>query len=288
MQEAMIVDITLNNVQEMVMQNSKRLPVLLNFWSPLNEQSKLTNTILEKLAQEFAGKFILAKINADQQTELAQKLGSPTIPFCKLIKNGDIVTEYQGLLTEDAYRAMLEANIQEEPSEVLRLQAGEAFAQGQYDQAIKLLGEAAKVNANNFKIHLDLVQMYLHTGHLDKAQDLFYKLPEEAQNDPKGKELEGILFFSAVLEQAPEIENIQATLAKNPNDSDALYALAGYLMLNGHAENALQSLFKLFMVDRTYQEGLPQKAIIKAFEMLTAKAPELVTIYRRKFQSLLY
>ncbi|BCN92917.1 hypothetical protein THMIRHAM_07020 [Thiomicrorhabdus immobilis] len=288
MSEAMIVDITANNIQEMVIRNSKRFPVLLNCWSPLNEQSKLANTILEKLANEMAGKFIFAKLNVDKEKDIAQKFGLPGVPLYKLIIDGDIVTEYEGLLSEEAYRSMLNANIKEEPSEVLRKQAGEAFAQGQYDQAIQLLGEAAKVNANNFKIHLDLVQMYLHTGHLDKAKDLFYKLPEEAQKDPKGKELDGILFFSEALEQAPEIEVIQATLAENQNDVDALYALAGYLMLNGHAEKALQTLFKLFTIDRTYQEGLPQKTILKAFEMLTAKAPELVTMYRRKFQSLLY
>ncbi|MDX1352938.1 MAG: tetratricopeptide repeat protein [Thiomicrorhabdus sp.] len=284
----MIVDVTLNNVQEMVMQNSQRLPVLISFWSPLNEQSKLANTILEKLAHEFAGKFILAKINAAQQTDLAAKLGSPNPPFYKLIKNGDIVTEHQGLLTEDAYRSMLNSQIQDEPSEVLRKQANQAFAEGRFDQAVQLLGEAAKVNSNNYQVHLDLVQMYLHTGHLENAKNLFYKLPEEAQQDPKGKELDGILYFSDAIVDSPDIQTLQNILAENPNDCSALNFLAGLLILNGQAENALQTLLKLFITDRTYQDGLPQKSILKAFEMLTAKAPELVTMYRRKFQSLLY
>lgn len=288
MSQAMIVDINMNNVQEMVIQNSKRLPVILSFWEPLNEQSKLANTILEKLAAEFAGKFILAKVNAGQQTELVEKFSLPGVPFYKLVKNGDIVTELSGLQSEQHYRDLLNSNITEDPSEVLRKQANQAFAEGQFDQAITLLGEAAQANANNYQIHLDLVQMYLHTGHLEKAQNLFEKLPEEAQQDPKGKELDGVLFFSAAIQDIPDLQSIQATLADNPNDCDALYQLAGLLMLNGQAENALQTLFKLFTADRTYQDGLPQKSIIKAFEMLTAKAPELVTIYRRKFQSLLY
>lgn len=288
MAEAMIIDITLNNVQEMVMQNSHQLPVLVSFWSPLNEKSKLANTILEKLAQEFAGKFILAKINTGQQADLTTKLGSPNPPFYKLIKNGDITTEYEGLLTEDEYRAMLNNHIEDEPSEVMRKQANEAFANGEYDQAIQLLGEAAKLNANNYKIHLDLVQMYLHTGHLDKAKNLFYKLPDEAQKDPKGKELDGILYFSDAIANSPDIQTLQNTLAKNPNDCTALHFLAGFLMLNGQAENALQTLLKLFSIDKGFKECLPQKSLIKAFEMLSAKAPKLVTIYRRKFQSLLY
>ena len=288
MAEAMIIDITLNNVQEMVMQNSHQLPVLVNFWSPLNEKSKLANTILEKLAHEFAGKFILAKINTGQQTDLTAKLGSPNPPFYKLIKNGDIATEYEGLLSEDAYRSMLNNFIQDDPSEVMRKQANQAFANGEFDQAVQMLGEAAKLNANNFQIHLDLVQMYLHTGHLENAKNLFYKLPEEAQKDPKGKELDGILYFSEAVANSPDIQILQTTLAENPNDCVALHFLAGLLMLNGQAENALQALLKLFSIDRTFEDGLPQRSIIKAFEMLTAKAPELVTMYRRKFQSLLY
>ncbi|HHT00102.1 MAG TPA: tetratricopeptide repeat protein [Thiomicrospira sp.] len=288
MSEAMIVNVTINNFQEMVMQNSKRLPVLINFWSPLNEQSKLANTILEKLAEEMAGKFILAKVLYEQQTEIVEKLAVPNPPFYKLIKDANIVTEQAGLLSESAYREMLNAHIEEAPSEILRKQAGLAFADGEYDQAIQLLGEAAKTDPNNFKIHLDLVQMYLHTGHLDKAKNLFEKLPEEAQKDPQGKELDGILYFSEAIAQVSDIQAIQAALAEDPNDCHALHALAGYLILNGQVENALQTLFKLFTIDRTYQDGLAQKSIIKAFEMLTAKAPELVTAYRRKFQSLLY
>lgn len=286
--QAMIVDITLNNVQEMVMQNSKRLPVLLHFWSPLNEESKLANIILEKLAHEMAGKFILAKINAGQQQELATKLGSPNPPFCKLIKNGNIATEQPGLLSEEAYRNMLNEHISEDPSEVMRKQANQAFTEGEFDQAIKLLGEAAKLNANNYLIHLDLVQMYLHTGHLDKAKNLFYKLPEEAQKDPKGKELDGILYFSEAIKDAPDIQELQKTLAENPQDCQALHFFAALLMLNGQAENALQTLLKLFATNRDFEEGLPQRSLVKSFEMLTSKAPELVTMYRRKFQNLLY
>lgn len=288
MSEAMIVDVTLNNIQEMVIQNSKRLPVMVSFWNPTDERSKLANTILEKIANEFAGKFILAKINAGQQTELVEKFNLPGTPFFKLIKNGDIVTEQQGLFSEEEYRKLIDSQIEKDPSDELREAASAAFMNGEVDQAIELLGQAAQANPNNFQVHLDLVMMYMQTGHLDKAQDLFDKLPDEAQQDPKGKELGGVMFFSEIISDAPDLQNLQAILAEDPNNCDALYALSGFLMLNGQAENALQTLFKLFTIDRSYQDGLPQKTILKAFDMLTAKAPDLVTAYRRKFQSLLF
>lgn len=288
MSQPMIVDVTLANVQEMVMQNSKRFPVVINFWSSLNEQSKLANTILEKIATERAGEFILAKINVDREKDITSKFGVTDVPFYKVVKNNDIITEGAGLLTEAAYRSLVETNVQADPSEQLRKQATQAFAQGEFDLAVKLLGEAAQANPNNFKVHLDLVQMYLHTGHLDKASNLLQKLPEEAQNSPQGKQVNGVIYFTEVVNQSPPIAEIQTKLAQNPNDTDALFGLAGFLMLNGQSENALQTLLKLFSVDRNYQDGLPQKTLLKAFEMLSGPAPELVTMYRKKFQSLLY
>ncbi len=288
MSEAMIVDVTLNNIQEMVMQNSERLPVICSFWSPMDEDSRAANVILEKLANKHAGKFILAKINSDQQKELAEKFNLPGIPFFKLIRNREIITEQQGLFTEEEYTKLLDTQIEKDPSEELRQQASAAFAREEYDQAILLLAEAAKTNPNNYHVHLDLVTMYLHTGHLDKAQDLFEKLPEEAQQDPLGKEISGVLFFSAAIENSDDIQEIDRTLKEDDFNCDALYGLAAYLMVNGQAHNALETLFRLFTIDRNYQDGLPQKAILKAFDMLGHQAPEMVVEYRRKFQNMLY
>ncbi|WP_172959680.1 tetratricopeptide repeat protein [Thiomicrorhabdus aquaedulcis] len=297
---AMIADINDSNFQELVMRNSQRFVVLVHFWSALNPQSLLANTLLEKLAHQFAGQFILAKINVEQQRALAQKLGVSDVPFYKLVKDGKMITENAGLLPEAAYRSLLTHNITQEPSEVLRLQATEAFAQGQFDQAVQLLGDAARENPNNFKIHLDLVAMYLHTDHLENAQNLFEKLPQVAQDDPKGKFLRGLLVFSGLVKDAPSIETLQARLAQQPNthgngntsanqdDPEALYYLAGYLMVNAQYQNALQCLFKLFSVNRAYLDGAPQKLILTALDMLAADYPDLIIQSRRKFQSLLF
>ena len=287
MPDAMIINVTLNNIQEMVIQNSKQLPVLIHFWSPTNNDSQQANTLLEGLAQEMAGEFILAKINVDQQHDIAEKFSNPTAPFYKLIKDADIVTEAGGLQSETTYRAMLKEHIVDEPSEVLRKQAAQAFAQGEFDAALQYLSDAAKENPNNIKIHLDLVQLYLHTDQMEEAKALFSELPESAQKEPHGRYIKGVLYFTEQMKNAPEITQIQASLAENPKDSEALFYLSTYLILNGQIEPAFQTLLQLFSIDRTYQNGLPQKSILQAFDMLSASQSELVTKYRRTFQSLL-
>lgn len=287
MSQAYITDITKENLQE-ILSHSAKLPLLIHFWEPRNEESVKANTILEKLATEMAGQFILAKINVGQQAEMAGHFGVQEVPYYKLAFQGEIAGEAAGLQTEQAYWDLLKGYVKQDPSEELRAQAKQAFASGQFDLAVKLLGEAAKTDPNNFKVHLDLVLMYLQTGHLDKAKDLFSKLPEEAQLSPEGKNINGILNFSEAVGESDDIHTIQQKLAENQDDPDALYGLAAYLVLNGHPEKAIQTLFKLFIVDRNYKDGITQKSLLKLFDMLAESNPQLVNASRRKLQGLLY
>lgn len=288
MSQAMIVEITSENFQQMVVENSMHMPVLVDFWAPWCGPCKQVMPMLEKLAQEWAGRFILAKVNTEEQQELAAQFQIRGIPHFKIFHQGEMVKELQGALPITEFKTALEPYLKPDESETLRLQAQQAFAQGQYDEAVELLGKASQVNPNNYKVHLDLVKMYLQTGHMDKAQNLFNKLPDEAKKSPEGKELGLILRFSSIVAEAGEIEKIQQTLAEDPNNPDALYGLAGYLMLHDKIEEAMQSLLKLFMVNRDYKEGIARKTLLEIFEALQQEHSELVNTYRRKLQNLLF
>ncbi len=287
MSNAMIVNISPNNLQEMVIQNSKHLPVLIHFWSEHNEASQTAKNRLEKLANNMAGKFVLAKINVDQQPEITQKFLNPCPPSYKLIKDADIVSEAEGLYTEAEYRTLLEAHIIDEPSEVLRKQAAQAFSEGHPDTALHHLKAAIKENPNNIKVHLDLVQLYLHTDQIEHAKTLFSQLPEAAQKEPHGRYIHGTLYFTEHLKQAPHITEIQARLKERPNDGEALFYLGVYLILNQQIEPALQTLLQGFSVERSSSSSQPKTALLQAFDMFNASQPELVAKYRRTFQSLL-
>lgn len=286
--QAMIVDITADTFQEMVLQNSQHLPVLIDFWAPWCEPCQQIMPQLEALAQEWAGRFILAKINTEAESALADQFQIKSIPSFKLIKNGKLIAELHGAQPMAEFRKMLEPHLKAEPSEDLRLQAQQAFIAGQYDDVVRLLGEAAQANPNNYRVHLDLVKMYIHTGNLEQGQSLFDKLPAEAQQSPEGTPLKLILRFGLVVNDSPPLAAIQANLLTDPNDAAALYGLAGYLILHHGYEDALKTLLKLFTVHPDFQDGIAQKTLIELFDALKDSHSELVKTYRRKLQTLLF
>ncbi|MBO1928251.1 tetratricopeptide repeat protein [Thiomicrorhabdus sp. 6S2-11] len=286
--QANIIDVTLENFQTTVIENSDKLPVLVDFWAPWCAPCKQVMPILEKLAKTHKDRFILAKVNTEEQQQLSEHFHIQSLPTFKICYQGKIVDSLEGVQTPAAFLAALEKYMPTDESENLRQKALVDIQLGNYESALAQLVEASQLNPNNFNIHLTIVKVYLAQGEISKALELAQRLPEDIQQAP---EIKALLTHSKYIELAaemPPLDTVNQQLASNSNNAEMLYALAIYQLAGNQTEQAMQSLLKLFTIQRDFNDDIARKTLLELFDSLKEVETELVNSYRRKLQNLLF
>ncbi len=278
-----IIEITAQNYQSDVIERSFDVPVLVDFWASWCQPCQMLMPVLANLAEQYQGKFILAKINTEEQQELAGQFGIRSIPTVKLFRNGESVDEFAGALPESEIRKFLDKHIPRE-SDALVDQAEQLLLKGEVEDALKLLEQAKLANATNSNIDIALAQAWAAAGDAEKALEIADSLPADIQEKPEMRALRGLLFFEQLLEDAPSDTELQQRLQQN--DSEARYLSAARDVVNQHYEEAMQQLLELMRKDRSYGDDAARKALLKLFDIL-GDDPR-VPRYRSKMMSLIY
>ncbi|WP_456408389.1 thioredoxin [Thiolapillus sp.] len=280
-----IVEITNNNYQSDVIERSRQVPVLVDFWAPWCQPCQMLMPVLASLAEQYQGKFILAKINTEEQQELAAQFGIRSIPTVKLFRNGEAVDEFAGALPESEIRKFLDKHIPRE-SDALVDQAEQLLLQGDIDNALTLLEQAKASDPANSNIDIALAQAHAAAGNAEKALEITDQLPAEFQEKPEIQVLRGLLFFEQLLDGAPSESELQERLNRDDNDSEARYLLAAQYVVNQRYEDAAQALLELMRKDRNYGDDAARKALLKLFDILGDDP--LAPRYRSRMMSLIY
>lgn len=275
---AYIIDVTTDNFANVVEQ-SMQLPVLVDFWATWCEPCKTLLPIVEKLATEYQGKFLLAKVNIDEQQALANQFGVRSVPTIKLVRDGRIVDEFSGALPESQVRAFLDKHM-EQPADHFLAAAEQAWENGDTVQAEALLHQAMSEVPEDHRARLMLAELRAVTGKTDEAAQLLAALPADLALSPQAEALRARLTFASAATGAPEIETLQRALTANPKDSHARHQLAARLVLIGDFEAALEQLLELVRRDRAYGDDAGRKGMLQVFELLGGEG-ELVSRYRR-------
>ncbi|OOZ35816.1 thioredoxin [Solemya velesiana gill symbiont] len=281
-----IIDVTAENFAVYVVQNSHQLPVLVDFWADWCGPCKMLMPLLAKLVEEYQGKFILTKVNTEEQQALAQQYGIRSIPAVKLFRNGEVVDEFAGALPEGDIRAFLDRHIPRE-SDNLVTQANAMIQQGDVEGAIKLIEDAKASDPTNTRVILAYAKLKATLGEIEEAEAALNTLPAEEQENPEVTGLRARFQFDSVVGQAPYDETLVHALANGTATSEQIYQLAAHRVMENDHEAALELLLKLMMKDRSYGDDTARKGMLSIFEMLGSNN-EMVNRYRNRMFNALH
>jgi putative thioredoxin len=270
-----------------VLEASKQVPVLVDFWASWCGPCKMLAPTLTKLADAYNGRFMLAKVNTDEEPRLAREYGVRALPTVKVFKDGRVVDEFMGVLPESAVRAVIERHV-EHKSDKLRRQAEVSLEASDTATARRLLEEAAELDPDNPAVKIATAKMLMFTGAADRAQSILQSLPVDVSMNPEVKRLQAQIGFAQVASTAAfdesEHERIVST---DPKDLQARYRLSAKKVLRGDYEGALEQLFEILRQDRSFEDDAGRRGMLSVFEILGGSG-ELVSRYRAKMLNMLH
>jgi len=276
-----MIDITTENFEAEVIQASMSVPVLVDFWAPWCGPCKALGPILEKLEEEFAGRFVLAKINSDEQQELAGAFGIRSIPTCVLMSGGKPVDGFMGALPEGKLREFLAKHL---PSDdVLQAQAGAEEAQehlesGDIGSALARMAQTLAADPANDELRYDYIKLLIGTGHLDQAAAVLApalaRIPVPLQFEALQQWLNALEFVGSDPRGQWPAAKFDELIAANKRDFESRFAKARVLMAANEWLAAMDELLEIIMRDKKWDEEAPRKTFIAILELLTPPKPK--------------
>lgn len=282
--QATIVEINETNLHQ-TLEQSMQIPVLFYFWSERSQHCHQLTPLLDRLAQEYAGQFILARLDCDAEPAVAQQFGLRSIPTVYLFQNGQPVDGFQGPQPEEAVRALLE-KVLPKPEELKARQAMQLMEEGKLLEALPLLKEAWALSNQRSDIGFLLAEVLIGLTRSDEAEAVLKVVPLQDQDT----RYQGLVAQIDLLKQAadtPEIQQLQQQIDAEPENAELATQLALQYHQVGRNEEALALLFSHLKKDLGAANGQARKILQEILAAL-GTGDALAAKYRRQLYSLLY
>ncbi|MDP9900290.1 tetratricopeptide repeat protein [Variovorax ginsengisoli] len=274
-----MIDITLENFQSELVEGSATTPVLLDIWAEWCGPCKQLGPVLEQLETEYAGRFTLAKLDADKvpqiSTQLSQMFGVRSIPFCVMFVGGQPVDGFVGAIPADKIREFLDKHVPaaEELEAAAEEEAAlEALAEGDTDGALEKLQNAVATDPANDDARFDLVKLLLQLGRIDEAKVAFAPVIARTslvrRFDALQRWMDAIDFAAPVVGEVPTLAEADAKIAATKRDFDARFARAQLLMADQRWTDAMDELLEILMRDKAWSDDLARKTYIAILELI--------------------
>lgn len=285
--EALILEVGESGFDKYVIQNSHQAPVLVEFMAMWSGPCIAMSNVLHDLAEEFAGEFVFAKVDIDEQPELVQRYGVGNVPTLVVFNQGEATFSEEGQLQEKELRVVLKGMGIFSQSDELRQQARAKHMAGETSDAIVMMSKAFKMDPGNTRVAMDMVQIFIDIGEIEQAKDLFNKLPVRYKDSEMGKLLIGQLTFADLAANTEGREALQQRVSENPADHDARFDLAVCLVAAHDYNSAIDQLFTVLQGSPDYKDGAAREMIITITNMLAPNDTELASKIRQRLANLM-
>jgi len=279
-----IQDANDENFDELVLINSSKGPVLVNYWSKKVGPCIRQYPVLEKLANEFGGRFLLVNLNTDEHRSLAKGYGVTSLPTLKLFQKGVVVETLHGYQDEGDMKRVM-ARYMPRASDKVLTEAVRFFQQGDAEKALVMLAEATMEDPQNIRLPLTMARLLVGEARPEEALNLLSSMPPEQRDDVEVKALRGQIGFILTVGEEPAPEQWQASVEKDENNCESRYQLAALQALNDEYGPAMQGFYDILQIDPQHNNGAARQALIILF-LILGDEHELVVEYRAKLQAM--
>jgi len=278
------IDVNEENFELAVLEQSKEVPVLVDFWAEWCGPCKVLGPVLEKLADEYGGEFVLAKLNVDENQNLAGAFGIQGIPAVKLFKDGDLLSEFTGALPEPMLREFLSKFLPTAADKQAQ-QAAALEEQGKAAEATALYQSILESDPNHAKSLFGLGRLAMNAGDNEAALEFLDNISIVADERKEADRL-----IARVKLQGGGVQDLKALRAKvdaEPKNLEARLELAQALAGVEKYQEALAELLVIVKTDRSFQDDGGRKAMVQIFEVLGSEDP-LTDQYRSELAKVLF
>lgn len=267
-----------DNFKSLVIDNSYRGPVLVNFWSRKAGPCLRQYPILDKMIHQYAGRLLLVNVDTETEFVYTREYAVTSVPLLKLFRQGQVVETWRGYQSEADLAKVLDLYVARDSDQILA-EAIRHYAEGKGQEAYDMLAKAIIDDPVNPRLPLTVCKLLKHERRYDEALRLIESLPEDMRQLQEIAQLKEILAFSTEMDPDQDIARIEARLATAPNDMGLRQQGVVQLVVQQQYELALQQLEAMMEIDKSYNDNYPQQAMLRIFRLL-GNAHPLTAQYR--------